>query len=148
MVHDHTILDSQVKAAFTKLGMQMPQPMTSSQYQLRNKLQNESVKHLDDAYMQEQIKSHEKALRMVTPVADQGEKLQDSNPTIVELTEEVRPGVRAAPAASTDGGQRDWSRAGAIRQHEVDRRLPFTRTEWARSNANENIRFYLSTNGI
>jgi putative membrane protein len=91
MVHDHAILDSQVKAAFTKLGMQMPQPMTSGEDQLRSKLENESGKQLDDTYIQAQITGHEKVLRMVTPVADQGEHLQDSHPTIVELTEEIRP---------------------------------------------------------
>ena len=93
MVHDHSILDAQAKRIMSQFGLQPPPPMTTGQQQLHAQLLNESGKQLDNTYMQAQIKEHEKDLSEITPEAQQGEKLQPSDPTVSELAEEARPVV-------------------------------------------------------
>ena len=91
MIHDHTILDAEVKEVMDKHSMSMPQPMTAEQQQLLSKLKNESGKQLDQTFMEAQVKGHEEDLSKITPEAEHEARLQPIDPTVGEVAQEARP---------------------------------------------------------
>lgn len=88
MVHDHSMLDSQLQQVLSKHGMSMPQPMTAQQSQLMQKLQGLSGKQLDKAYMQAAVKGHEQDVAKISPFASQEAKLQPANADVAETAKE------------------------------------------------------------
>lgn len=91
MVHDHTVLDSQVKQLLAKHAMPMPQPMTAEQKQQDNKLKNLSGQQLDRAYMTAQVKDHEQDVQKVSQQAKAANQLKPPDPGVAELSQEALP---------------------------------------------------------
>jgi putative membrane protein len=91
MIHDHTLLDGQVKTILQKYGMSVPPAMTPEQQQLHSELEKESGQKLEQTYVQAEVKEHQQDIQMITPEADHEAKLEPSDPTVGELAEEARP---------------------------------------------------------
>lgn len=88
MIHDHSMLDNQLQQVLSKHSMSMPQPMTSEQNQLMQKLQGLSGKQLDQAFMQAQVKGHQQDVAKISPFASHDTKLQPADPDVAETAKE------------------------------------------------------------
>ncbi len=94
MVHDHTLLNQQLKQLMEKKGMTMPAPMTAQQKQLKAKLEGMSGAQLDKTFMQAQVKDHEQDVQQAEKHAQNAKQMQPSDPDVAQLAQESLPVLR------------------------------------------------------
>lgn len=94
MVHDHTVLNQQVKQLMAKKDMTVPRPMTAEQQKLKTELEGMSGEQLDKTFMEEQVKDHEKGVMQIEQHAKNADQLKPPDPDVAELAEETLPVMR------------------------------------------------------
>lgn len=111
MVEDHGELLEEQKKLAEKKNVKMPQGPNKEQQQAKKKLEGLSGEKFDQAYMQQMVKDHEKALKLVQDTAKNArdpqlkQMAQKAAPDIKEHLQAARDLRKAAAAGASSAGK-------------------------------------------